>query len=267
MKQILLIMHHILLSVCFLSIANFSTMPAYCDDLNLQRQIFAITEKMRTNATSMSSMETEYLKLLESFTAPTEKGVIYDALATMHARNVSAYANKTIEYCSKALQCPLDLVSEIRLYTYWGNALELRKPDGGKGESSMTAPEVVRPYLLGLRLVLQNQTTTTNVVTQGVDKYEIPSGAPGYDEVRRHHDIQVNAQKDAEMQNELIMYHSLLVERIATIFAGYEVDETTLKTVTRNSLQNERGVLEILTKYWEISAQRHEKIKRNKHAH
>lgn len=107
-------------------------------------------------AQRLEALETEFKALLEKHEAPEDKALIYAELAYTWAQTGMLRPEKTIEYSKKALWGQLtDPLARMRLYVYWGDAIQLsRGPVRGK-ELAEVRKEAVIPYLTGLKEMLK----------------------------------------------------------------------------------------------------------------
>ncbi|HID21314.1 MAG TPA: hypothetical protein EYP14_02810 [Planctomycetaceae bacterium] len=114
-------------------------------------------------ATPFDEIERRSQRLLEKHSSPEDHGRIYYQLAQSYAQGgifVEERAERVIMYAKKALAFPLDPVSRLRLYNYWGDALRMVDRTQPFPRRRKAAAAV---YLTGLK---ESQ------------KYEIPSHPP-----------------------------------------------------------------------------------------
>ncbi|HDL64122.1 MAG TPA: hypothetical protein ENH12_01890 [Proteobacteria bacterium] len=115
--------------------------------------------------TDWGELEIECLKLLKKFDSPEDKGEIYATVAFIYsdkgynplAGDITGQLSKTIEYCKKALEYPLNVVTACQIYSSWADALQIkyRNTDGGKFATARR--QIIIPCLEGLKLILDNK--------------------------------------------------------------------------------------------------------------
>ena len=160
----------------------------------------------------------------------------------MHGQSGMRYPEKLIGYVKEALQCPLDPVKELRLYIYWGDALQIAHR-GARGEELAAARrEVVVPYLQGLKKALRYDLPETAPDLPGVGRYQVDGPPEVLREFADEHAKQVAARKKAEFQRDMIMHRDVLTSQISFLYSRKPLATDELERLATKHLQDDAAV-------------------------
>lgn len=122
---------------------------------SLEEELFEIDKLRAGFDTPFDEVEKRCNKLLQKYTKPEEQGRIYYELTKVEGQSGLQRPAKAIEYAKKALEFPQDPWRKVRLYGYWGSAIEVTHRGTHDEEMAKGRREAVIPYLQGLRQLQQ----------------------------------------------------------------------------------------------------------------
>ncbi len=164
--------------------------------------------------------------------ASAEKGgKMYAAVAQAYLKCGLQGLDKVAEYCQKALTCPQDVPTRVRLDFEWGQAL-LRKPVGqaaGADPAAATAnrQQAVTRFLQALKVVLANQTAT--------QEQPIPEAVP--------------ARQAVVLQNQLVSWRECLIECLSETYINVAGGRSELQQLATQVLDSPAVAQEILVEF------------------
>ncbi|MCI0397890.1 MAG: hypothetical protein L0332_30190 [Chloroflexi bacterium] len=203
------------------------------------------------NKSEIEKLEIKYLNQLRESKSPEEMGAVYTAIAFMYANNRMQPPAKVIEYCEKATQYPIGLTEACQLYLYWGEALEMSYGDTASRGFIAARQEIARPYLLGLKLVLDNQTSQQEEQEPpAVSKYRY-DGLPDseeHHELQRQHEKEVAKREEVVLQNKLIRFRREFISKCVALYSHQPPNLDELRRIATKILNDDEIVKNLLTK-------------------
>jgi len=149
-------MTHGLLGLCCGAAVLVLGIAAYCDGGNIRRELEPIHLLRKGRETQFEEVERYASKLLETHSAPDERAQIYYTVCVAYASaDARRYHDKMVEYATKALECPLDPRKRSVMYTYWGDAIQVKHRGVHGPQLAIARRKAVVPYLKGLQDQLQ----------------------------------------------------------------------------------------------------------------
>ncbi len=126
-------------------------------DINLIR----ITNQDKGRGTDVQKLEDNCLELLKDHNSPEDKGKIYAKIAFMYSSHGYSSPNdiriaKTAEYCRKAIECPLDVITTCETYSNLCGSQISPYRDSPQPEFAKARKEAIVTCLTGLKLALDN---------------------------------------------------------------------------------------------------------------
>lgn len=227
----------------------------------LKGRLWEIRQQFPGGEADLPRFEAAALKLLDDFPAPEDHGIIYTTIATEYAckgmTDARAKAAKVAHFCNKALECPLDVLTKIRMFSYLGGSFirfSMLSTPGGEGKA-LTDQEfleartrAVNAYLTAFRLVLDHQTQRRCEIPPTYVVYHVhaPPDDPIHEETRKKDEAQGKRIEEVKFQNELVLDRKGLVSVIAhtCTVRPYPLDK--LEQQARGALRNEEAVQEIM---------------------
>lgn len=196
----------------------------------LSQHLAKICSQERGEGTDWGKLEQECLKLLEEYDLPEDKGNIYATIALIYSKSGFSRKDiqvpKTIEYCKKALQYPLEVVTECNVYSEWVDALIAKSNLAGErfvGERQ----EIVILCLKGLKLALDNKAPKDRQPPPAVGRYTITPDDSDYQKYMEKYKEGLAARKKWDFENKLYRQRKALTGRIVLLysFPPYATDE------------------------------------------
>jgi RNA polymerase sigma factor (sigma-70 family) len=182
--------------------------------------------------------------LLAKYSAPTEAGQIYYHLAHLHAQADLAHPERVIEYARKALAYPLEAWQVSRLFTYWGDAVQVARANEAVTERRKWA---ALPYLAGLWTVLQHPLPEKAPELPGVGAYDIddPTSDAGRLIIKRHEE-QMIARRLAEFQRTMVQHRDVLTGQLVALYGRGPAADNELRDLAAELLRDQQAVERLL---------------------
>ena len=173
--------------------------------------------------TPFDEVEKRCYVLLQKYTEPEEQGKIYFELAQVEGQSGLQRPDKAIEYVKKALELPIDPLKKVRLYIYWGDAIQTANRGVHNQELIVARRKAALPYLEGLKETLQYNLPEVKPDLPGVGRYRYhgPTDTEEYREMIHEHQKQVEAREKAEFQREMIEYRDVLTSQISSMYSRF----------------------------------------------
>jgi len=219
---------------------------AWADAGDLQRSLAAIDMQRSGVTTPSEKLEAECLALLEGSRTPEEKGMIYAEIAVIYAQNGMSAPDKTVEYCRRALELPLELTKRCQVYVFWADALEVKHRAALREKSGETQREVATVCLRGLNTILDHRPPQTAQTVPVVHKFDCPPDDPAYQELVRRSQEEIAAREQVMRQNDLVLYRGMLIEKLLRLQREMGGGETELETLARDVLDDPQKVREVV---------------------
>jgi hypothetical protein len=150
-------------------------------------------------------------ELLKKYSNPRDRGRIYYQLAHVHAQSGVRRPEQVIAYAEAALQCPLGLSQQLRLYTYWGDALGVSKE---KKPFAARRTEAAAIYLKGLREVSALKLPEKPPEPEPMTFFN----GPDAEENRRKGQEQWVRRRQIDYQREMIKHRDVLQGQIVSLY-------------------------------------------------
>lgn len=220
--------------VFILTVTGYS--KAYAD--GLESELAKIDGRRAGTETPTKELELECLKLLGIYSAPAEQGKIYFEIAHIYGQSGMKEPLKIIEYVKKALEYPLEPVTKARLYTYWGDAVQVANR-GVRGEALVKVRrEAVVPYLEGLKFVLSYDLPDEKPDLPSIDLFDHPGpkSDPMYQAMFKEYERQVKVRKEANFLNEMIQERDTLIGQITFLYTRFPFATAELHGLLKQTL-------------------------------
>lgn len=211
----------------------------------LDEQLWKTEELRKGRDTPFEEVEKICQSLLQEYTTPEEHGRIYYQLAHVYAQSGLVKPDKTIQYAEKALGYPLESVKRLRLYLYWGDAIQVTHA-GVRGKQLVAArKEAVMPYLMGLKETLGHGLSEKRPelpVLVDRQRYSGPPDTEEYHKARRMVEQQVQARKLAKQQYHMFELRDSLTNQTAYLYSRFPFASNEIEQLARKMLEDEAAV-------------------------
>ena len=208
------------------------------------------------------NLRTTVLELLKDHNSPEDKGKIYAKIASMYAGHGYSSPNdiriaKTVEYCRKALEQPLDLITTCEMYSRLSDSQIAPYLDGPEIEFTKARKEAIVTCLTGLKLVLDNNVPNELKKPPGGGGFYTVDGDPNnpeyrrtIEELRKKNELSLAERRKWEFEQKLYILRRASIDGCAGLYAykpPYDTNE--LENFARDILKgHEDAVDEIITK-------------------
>lgn len=225
---------------------------ATCSGGALDERLAAIQKRASAGADA-GELEKEALGLLQEFKSPRDKGKVYAHIAAIyykHGLNEEgrmAYPGKVVEYCQQALKHPLELKTSAELYMHWGLALGATYYRSTREEYAKARPQILAPYLIGLKLLLDNKIPREFHDVPVVEGYDCPFPEdPICQELRRKQKEQMAARKKGMALMELAVCRWRLESSVVTPYVRIPHATDEFKRLAAQTLKDDKVVKELV---------------------
>lgn len=244
----------IIIVVCIMASKGFAVSPWDTPlDINLTR----ITNQDKGEGTDVQKLEDKCLELLKDHNSPEDKGKIYAKIALMYAGKGYSSPNdiriaKTTEYCNKALENPLDLITTCEMYSRLSTSEIHPYIFSSETEFAKARKEAIVTCLKGLKLVLDNNAPTdlNQIQKTGVFAYMVNPNNPDYNRIVQEHQRQLELHNKGQFEEKLYILRRSLLDGCANIYAYKRPHDTNeLENFAREILKgHDDAIDEIMSK-------------------
>jgi len=227
--------HAILVLLC----SGLTATTLRADTADLGRRLAQIDRQRDGLNTPSQRLESECLALLKQHATPKDKGMIYAQIAMVYAQNGMTAPDKTVEYCKKALEFPLDLVKRCDLHIFWADALQIKHRRVPRGQRDEARREIARVILRGLDIVLRQNPPPTALPLPAVNKFDAGDEATLQDLLARNRD-ELAARERVRLQNEMVRCRDILVEKCVIVYTGVRNADNELRELAETLITDEQ---------------------------
>jgi hypothetical protein len=215
----------------------------------LEQELYEI-DKLRAGFDApFDEVEKRCNELLKKYTEPEEQGKIYFELVQVEGQSGFQRPEKTLDYINKALERPQEPLKKVRLYIYWGDAIQTANR-GVRGQQ-LLAPrrKAAMAYLNGLKETLQYDlpevkpdipiaTIYTQLGREDTEEYQ---------SIRRKHREQIEAQQKARFQQDMIQHRDVLTSQISSMYSRFPWASDEIRELAKQILEDETAVERLMS--------------------
>lgn len=212
--------------------------PVYEDDISRK----VIAERL-------AIFESRCKALLAEYNTQEQQAKIYSKLANTYTQSGQVRPDKTIEYIEKTLECISDPVRRTQLYVYWGDAIQVAHAGVRGQELAVARKKAVMPYLIGLKETLQHALPEEKpeMPKVGFLSYDGSTDADKYRKLKREHDAQIEAQRIARFQQDMIQNRDTLTGQVAHLYSRMPFATEEIRSLASKILEDENAVRLLMT--------------------
>lgn len=211
----------------------------------LQKDLYQLTSLRKGPKTPFAEVEELGKELLKKYHDPKDQGLIYYQLAHIYAQSGMVKPDRVVYYAKMAMEYPLDLSPKLRLYVYWGDALQIGDPKGSFAEKRKSA---VKPYLEGLKEVEKLKLPEKAPDLPGVSRYDRHGTPEEVAKARKEHEEAVAARKRVELERELIMHRDVLTAQIVGLYSREPYAKAELEREASRILEDPETVTKVVSR-------------------
>lgn len=210
----------------------------------LRQQLRELQRSYGDKRVDAAAAESQMLALLDTYTRPEDKGLIYASLVRLHVSSGSFVPSTVAGYCEQALRYPQGVITQIDLQTTWANALWRSSTNAGPEKSAELMRQSQRHILTAYAIVLANLTVKERVPTPGVTLGTIDD-IEGAEALKKLQQEQVKALLEAGRQNGLIWSRDRLAEDIVRGFPSGPAGAKQLREAASGIITDEAALEEL----------------------
>ncbi len=194
-------------------ISAMLTNVALADDIQMDLQ--TLNHLRKGVKTDFSKVDAVSESMLKKYTDPIDKGKIYYAVAHIFAQAGGTRPAEVVQFATKALECPLDPSQRLRLYVYWGDALQLLGKEKVFMEKRKAA---VVPYLNAFKELMKYDLPLKAPELPGVFAYDVNGDGPLVEVFKKKHMEAVLKREKAIFQGEMILHRDVIEGQIIGLY-------------------------------------------------
>lgn len=253
----------LLVSIFYLSVFSIGNAKTLVGEL--EKELDELKKLHLGEKTPFEQAEKKCNELLEKYTEPEEQAMIYYHLAVVYSQSGQIKPDKTIEFSKKALEFPLDPIERLRIYIWWGDAIQIAN-GGVRGQDLVVARrKAVMPYLNGLNESLSIQ----------YPKYTQPENLPEEQNVktdsrdnigpflRRRKTEQRKALyewKKARFEEDLNQHKRILTDQVSYMYSRFPWASDEIRELATKILEDETAVDNLMSSVDEAVKKRAEQL-------
>ena len=207
-------------------------------------------DKLRANfATPFDEVEKKCNELLKRYTKPEEQGKIYYELAKVEGQSGLQRPARAIEYVKKALKLPQEPWEKVRLYIYWGDAIQVA--NRGVRGWQLLAPrrKAVMPYLDGLKETLQYDLPEAKPELPMVHlfTYDGPPDSELHRKLKRKNQEEIEAWNLAKFQRDMIQHRDVLTGQVSSMYSRFPWASDEIRELATKILADDAAVERLMS--------------------
>jgi len=133
-----------------------------------------------------------------------------------------------------------------RMYARWGAGLSITYRGSTREEYAKARPQILAPYLAGLKLLLDNKIPREFHDVRRVDLYDVPPDDPHRPELERKHKEQMAARKKGMALMELAVWRRWFESQIVTLYFRIPHATDEFKRLAAETLKDDKIVKELV---------------------
>jgi hypothetical protein len=212
----MLLINSVLLS-CIISLLSLGA----SSEKTLLQQINEIDKLRAGRNTPFDEVDKRCNELLKSYTDPNEQGMIYFELVQIEGQSGFQRPEKILEFINKALSFPQEPSKKVRLYIYWGDALQVAKRGVINQDLIKARREAAIPYLNGLKEALQYNLPEKKPDLPSVSFVFGRQNSERYRSLISERDQQIKDRELAKFQREMVDQRDILISQISGMYSRF----------------------------------------------
>lgn len=215
----------------------------------LEEELLEIDKLRAGFDTPFDEVEKRCNKLLQKYTKPEEQGRIYYELTKVEGQSGLQRPAKAIEYAKKALELTQDPWKKVRLYGYWGSAIEVAHRGTHDEEMAKGRREAVIPYLQGLRQLQQYNLPEVKPPIPMASFITHPgqTDSETYRKLKLKQEKEVAAQKLAKLQRSMIQHRDILTLQVSGMYSRFPWASDEIRKLATRILKDEADVERLMS--------------------
>jgi hypothetical protein len=228
----------------------------------LEEELYEVDQLRAGFDTPFDEVEKRCDELFKKYTEPEEQAKIYFELAQVEGQSGFQRPEKGIEYVKKALELPIDPLKKVRLYIYWGDAIQTANRGVNNQELVVARRKAALPYLDGLKETLQYNLPEKMPDLPRINavRYIGPPDTEECYEIKRKNDEQVEAKEKAKFQRKMIQYRDVLVSQISSMYSRFPWASDEIRELATKILGDEVAVNRLMSAVDEAVQKRSEEL-------
>jgi len=222
---------------------------SFASATTLDQELYEVDQLRAGFATPFDEVERRCNDLLQRYTKPKDQAKIYFELAQVEGQSGMQRPEKLIEYVKKALELPIDPSKKVRLYSYWGDAIQTSHRGVHNEELVAARREAVMPYLRGLRETIKYDLPeeVPDLPEFRTVTYDGPTDTDEYQELLRKRQEQIEATEKAVLQRQMIQHRDVITSQISLMYSRLPLATDELRKLAMEVLGDEAAVNQLMS--------------------
>ncbi len=215
----------------------------------LEQKLYEVDRLRAGFDTPFDEVEKKCNELLKEYTKPEEQAKIYFELVQVEGQSGFQRPDKILGYITKALECPQEPLKKVRLYTYWGGAIQVANR-GVRNQALVVARrKALMPYLQGLKETLKYNLPEVkpDIPLAGFFTHDGPTDSEHYRKLKRKNEEQAAAQKLAMFQRDMIQHRNVLTGQISSMYSRFPWASDKIRELATKILEDETAVERLMS--------------------
>ena len=215
----------------------------------LEQKLYEVDQLRAGFDTPFDEVEKRCNDLLKEYTKPEEQAKIYFELVQVEGQSGFQRPDKILGYITKALECPQEPLKKVRLYTYWGGAIQVANRGVRNQELVAARRKAVMPYLQGLKETLKHNLPEVKPDLPIVHGYRywrvhVPNIAA---ELKRKNEEEMAAWKFAKFQRNMIQHRNVLTGQISGMYSRFPWASDEIRELATRILGDQAAVERLMS--------------------
>lgn len=240
----------LIVTICILASTGFS-MDVNDPNEILQKRLTEISAKNKGKVADLTKVETDCIALIVDYNSPAQKGMIYAEIAKAYSKKGFDGRNdirttKTISYCQKALEQPLDVITACEMHGRLTDSMIVSFRTLPHSQFVELRQEAIVSCLNGLNIAIDNNAPLILPQPPVVGRYNVTPDHPDYDELMNKYQEELATRKKWEFESKLYFQRQVLTELCVSLYSHEPYDISEFRQFSQNILVNHTEVIDEL---------------------
>ncbi|MGA2796222.1 MAG: hypothetical protein ABSE63_01455 [Thermoguttaceae bacterium] len=195
--------------------------------------------------TPFEEVEKRGRELLAEYIKPEQQAQIYFHLTEIHGQSGMVNTDLVIQHAQKALALPVEPLQRLRLYVYWGDAIQisdLHKTIKDRKPFYEARRQAARPYLEGLKDAQKYDIPPESPNMPLATLYNEPPNSPQYQQHQKEMKKMADMQQEVRLEQDLWLARKILIGQVVEAYSRKPYAATELRELATKILEDPKEV-------------------------
>jgi len=231
----------------------------------LEKELNEVNKLRNSEKTPFEQAENMCNELLEKYTEPEEQARIYYQLAVVYSQSGQKKPDKIIEFSKKALELPLDPIERLKLYVWWGDAIQIAHRGARNQERVVARRKAVIPYLDGLKECLSMQYPKYTQPEHLPEEQNVKADSrdplgPARRSIRAERRKAMYESKKDRFEKDVNQHKKILISQISGTYSDFPWASDEIRELSTKILEDKTIVDELMSAVGEAVEKRAEEL-------